>query len=117
MIVEVKKTSWYVRRGPCEGVKTCVGSDRECVVSNRQKINRCIRHREIYSLLLSGPCIAHMVYNGLAMTMESDGLVFYLELDTITKNQLHTACQAKSCDRGHPKSSFRGQLQKKTLKT
>ena len=46
IIVEGKKTSLYVRRGPCEGVKTCAGPDCEYVVSNRQKINRCLRHRK-----------------------------------------------------------------------
>ena len=46
IIVEGKKTSLYVRRGPCEGVKTCAGPDCEYVVSKRQKINRCLRHWE-----------------------------------------------------------------------
>ena len=46
IIVEGKKTSLYVRRGPCEGVKTCAGADCEYVVSKRQKINRCLRHWE-----------------------------------------------------------------------
>ena len=32
IIVEGKKTSLYVRRGPCEGVKTCAGPDCEYVV-------------------------------------------------------------------------------------
>lgn len=62
LIVEGQKTSLFVRRGPCEGVKTCAGPNCEYVVSNRQKVNRCVHHRENYSLISSGPCIAHMVY-------------------------------------------------------
>ena len=62
IIIEGKNTSLNVRRGPCEGVKTCAGPDCDYVVCNRQKINRCVRHRENYSLLSSGACTAHMVY-------------------------------------------------------
>ena len=95
IIVEGKKTSLYVRRGPCEGVKTCAGPDCEYVVSNRQKINRCLRHWKNQSLLSSAPCSVHMVY---IWPCNDDGrrwLVLYRELDTITTNQLHTAYQAE----------------------
>ncbi|PFX32199.1 ATP-dependent DNA helicase RecQ [Stylophora pistillata] len=62
LIVEGQKTSLFVRRGPCEGVKTCAAPECEYVVSNRQKINRCVNHRENCSLISSGPCTSHMVY-------------------------------------------------------
>lgn len=55
-------TSLNVRRGPCEGVKKCVGPDCSYVVSNRQKVNSCVQHKESHSLVSTGPCPAHMVY-------------------------------------------------------
>ena len=62
IVIDGVDTSLNVRRGPCEGVKKCTGPDCSYVVSNRQKVNRCVHHRDSHSLVSTGLCPAHMVY-------------------------------------------------------
>ena len=61
-VIDGVDTSLNVRRGPCEGVKKCTGPACSYVVSNRQKVNRCVHHRDSHSLVSTGLCPAHMVY-------------------------------------------------------
>ena len=51
-----------MKRGPCEGVKKCTGPDCSYVVSNRQKVNRCVHQNDSFSLVSTVACPAHMVY-------------------------------------------------------
>ena len=56
------KTVLYIKRGPCEGVKRCSGDQCCYIVSNRQKINRCSKHKQSCPLVSTGNCNAQMIY-------------------------------------------------------
>lgn len=63
--IDGKLTKVSVRRGQCEGVKTCAA--KECsssyIVSRSQKVNRCPRHaRQKVALKESGPCPVNVVH-------------------------------------------------------
>ena len=92
IVIDGVDTSLNVRRGPCEGVKKCTGPDCSYVVSNRQKVNRCVHHRDSHSLVSTGLCPAHMVYIWPSL---DDGLGLCQARNIITQNQHHTSCQAK----------------------
>ena len=62
IVIDGVNTLLNVKRGPCEGVKKCTGPDCSYVVSNRQKVNRCVHHKDSFSLVSTGACPAHMVY-------------------------------------------------------
>ena len=62
IVIDGVDSSLNVRRGPCEGVKKCDGPNCSFVVSNRQKVNRCVQQKDSHSLVSTGPCPAHMVY-------------------------------------------------------
>ena len=62
IVVDGVDTLLNVRRGPCEGVKKCIGPECSYIVSNRQKVNQCVHHRDSHPLVTTGPCSAHMVY-------------------------------------------------------
>lgn len=82
-----------VKRGPCEGVKKSAGTDCSYVVSNRQKLNRCVHHKDSFSLVSTGVCPMQMVYTWPSC---DDGLGLCQAQNTITLEQHHISCRAKS---------------------
>lgn len=76
---------------PCEGVKKCAGPDCSYVVSNRQKVSRCVQHKGSHSLISTGPCPALMSY---IWPVSDDGRRWIGVVPGMQHNH-HTSCLAK----------------------